>query len=79
MGGRGIAVTTVAPGFVDAGMGDPVMAGPEGGDEIRAQSPLGRVATAEEVAQAVFYFASPAAEFASGAILDLFGASYLRS
>jgi 3-oxoacyl-[acyl-carrier protein] reductase len=78
VGHRGIAVTTVAPGFVDAGMADPIMAGPRG-EEIRAQSPLGRVARADEVAQAVLYFASPAAEFASGAILDLFGASHLRS
>jgi 3-oxoacyl-[acyl-carrier protein] reductase len=76
--GHGIAVTTVAPGFVDAGMADPIMAGPRG-DEIRAQSPFGRVARADEVAAAVLYLASPAAEFASGAILDLFGASYLRS
>ncbi|MCW2898382.1 MAG: short-chain dehydrogenase/reductase sdr [Streptosporangiaceae bacterium] len=78
VGGCGIAVTTVAPGFVDAGMGDPIMAGPEGA-QIRAQSPFGRVARADEVAQAVLYLASPAAEFASGAILDLFGASHLRS
>jgi NAD(P)-dependent dehydrogenase (short-subunit alcohol dehydrogenase family) len=78
VGDRGIAVTTVAPGFVDAGMADPIMAGPRG-EEIRAQSPLGRVARADEVAQAVLYLASPAAEFASGAILDLFGASHLRS
>ena len=33
----------------------------------------------EEVAAAVLYLASPAAEFASGAILDLNGASYLRT
>ena len=78
VGHQGIAVTTVAPGFVDAGMADPIMAGPRG-EELRAQSPFGRVARADEVAQAVLYLASPAAEFASGAILDLFGASYLRS
>jgi NAD(P)-dependent dehydrogenase (short-subunit alcohol dehydrogenase family) len=78
VGHHGIAVTTVAPGFVDAGMADKLMAGPKAAP-IRAQSPFGRVARADEVAQAVLYLASPAAEFASGAILDLFGASYLRS
>ena len=52
--------------------------GPEG-DEIRAQSPFRRVAEAEEIAAAVLYLASPQAEWASGAILDLNGASYLRS
>jgi NAD(P)-dependent dehydrogenase (short-subunit alcohol dehydrogenase family) len=49
------------------------------GAAIRAQSPLGRVARPAEVAAAVFYLASPQAEWASGAILDLNGASYLRS
>jgi NAD(P)-dependent dehydrogenase (short-subunit alcohol dehydrogenase family) len=48
------------------------------GDVIRAQSPFGRVATVEEVAAAVVYLASPEAEWVSGAVLDLNGASYLR-
>ena len=48
------------------------------GDEIRAQSPFGRVARASEIAAAVLYLASPQAEWASGTIIDLNGASYLR-
>ena len=48
------------------------------GDAIRAQSPFNRVATAAEVAAAVIYLASPEAEWSSGAVLDLNGASYLR-
>jgi 3-oxoacyl-[acyl-carrier protein] reductase len=75
---HGIAVATVAPGFVDTEMAAEALAGPDG-DEIRAQSPFGRVARPEEVAQAVLYLASPGAEFASGAVLDLNGASYLRT
>ena len=51
---------------------------PPRGDEIRAQSPFGRVAEPEEIAAAVLYLASAQAEWASGAILDLNGASYLR-
>ena len=43
------------------------------------QAAFGRVARPEEVAAAVLYLASPQAEFASGAILDLNGASYLRT
>jgi 3-oxoacyl-[acyl-carrier protein] reductase len=73
-----VAVATVAPGFVDTEMAAEHLAGP-GGDGIRAQSPFGRVATPEEVAAAVLFLASPSAEFASGAILDLNGASYLRT
>jgi 3-oxoacyl-[acyl-carrier protein] reductase len=75
---QGIAVATVAPGFVDTDMAAGHLHGARG-DEIRAQSPFDRVATAEEIAAAVLYLASPEAEWASGAILDLNGASYLRS
>jgi 3-oxoacyl-[acyl-carrier protein] reductase len=75
---RGIAVATVAPGYVDTDMAADHLGGPAG-DGIRAQSPFRRVARAEEVAAAVLYLASPQAEWASGAILDLNGASYLRS
>jgi 3-oxoacyl-[acyl-carrier protein] reductase len=51
--------------------------GPEGAAR-KAESPFNRVATAEEIAEAVVYLASPSAQWASGAILDLNGASYLR-
>jgi 3-oxoacyl-[acyl-carrier protein] reductase len=74
----GIAVATVAPGFVDTDMAAGHLDGARGA-EIRAQSPFDRVATADEIAAAVLYLASPEAEWASGAILDLNGASYLRS
>jgi 3-oxoacyl-[acyl-carrier protein] reductase len=50
-----------------------------GGDKVKAESPFGRVAQPDEIAAAVLYLASPQAEWASGAILDLNGASYLRS
>jgi NAD(P)-dependent dehydrogenase (short-subunit alcohol dehydrogenase family) len=75
---HGITVAVVAPGFVDTERVAPRLAG-ESGAAIRAQSPLGRVATPEEVADAVVYLASPGSEFATGAILDLNGASYLRT
>jgi 3-oxoacyl-[acyl-carrier protein] reductase len=78
LGPRGIAVGTVAPGFVETEMAAERLTSPDG-DEIRAQSPFGRVARPEEVAAAVVYLASPGAEWASGTIIDLNGASYLRS
>jgi NAD(P)-dependent dehydrogenase (short-subunit alcohol dehydrogenase family) len=77
LGPLGIAVATVAPGYVDTDMAAEHLGGPDG-DKIRAQSPFRRVATAQEVAAAVLYLASPQAQWASGAILDLNGASYLR-
>jgi NAD(P)-dependent dehydrogenase (short-subunit alcohol dehydrogenase family) len=75
---HGIAVASVAPGFVDTDMAASRLAGPDG-DALRAQSPFGRVGRPAEIAAAVVYLASPEAEWASGAILDLSGASYLRT
>jgi len=72
-----IAVSAVAPGFVATDMTNEHLKPPRG-DEIRAQSPFGRVAEPEEIAAAVLYLASARAEWASGAVLDLNGASYLR-
>jgi 3-oxoacyl-[acyl-carrier protein] reductase len=74
---HGITVASVAPGYVETDMTSRELA-TEAGDVIRAQSPFNRVATAQEVADAVLYLASARAEWASGAILDLNGASYLR-
>jgi 3-oxoacyl-[acyl-carrier protein] reductase len=74
----GIAVATVAPGYVETDMAAEHLRS-ERGDEIRAQSPFNRVATPEEIAAAVLYLASPQADWASGTIIDLNGASYLRS
>jgi NAD(P)-dependent dehydrogenase (short-subunit alcohol dehydrogenase family) len=75
---QGIWVGTVAPGFVQTEMAREVLDGP-GGAAVRAQSPFGRVARPEEVASAVLWLASPEARFASGTIIDVNGASYLRS
>ncbi|MBA2716163.1 MAG: SDR family oxidoreductase [Propionibacteriales bacterium] len=75
---HGITVGTVAPGFVETYMVRNTLVGPAG-DGIRAQSPFGRVARPEEVASAVVWLASPDARFASGTIIDVNGASYLRS
>jgi len=77
LGPHRIAVTTIAPGWTATDMAADTLAGPRG-EAIRTESPLGRVATPEEVARAVLYLASPEAELASGAVLDFNGASYLR-
>ena len=76
LGARGIAVTTVAPGFVETEMAGPLDG--EHGDALRGQSPFGRIAQPEEIAAAIAFLASPEAEWVSGGIIDLNGASYLR-
>jgi 3-oxoacyl-[acyl-carrier protein] reductase len=50
----------------------------ERGELRRAESPLGRIATAEEIAAAVVYLASSQAAMTSCTVLDINGASYLR-
>ena len=75
---HGIGVMTIAPGWVATDMSNEELKRPRG-QEILTQSPFGRVARPEEVAAAAVFFASPDAEFTSGAVLDINGASYLRT
>lgn len=74
----GVFIYTVAPGFVETDMASGIL-NSERGDEIRSQSPLGRVAKPAEVARAVVLLASEGTEFMTGCILDVNGASYLRT
>lgn len=77
LGPRGIAVTTVAPGFADTDMAAAALSG-DGAERRASESPIGRIARVEEIAAAVVYLASPLAEIATGTVLDLNGASHLR-
>ena len=73
-----IFVYVVAPGYVETDMASAQLAGPEG-DAIRGESPLGRVASPEEVARTVVFLASEGTDYLTGCIVDINGASYLRS
>ena len=72
-----IYVTAVAPGWVEGGMAREALEGPEA-EAVRQQSPVGRVALPGEVAYTVAFLASEGAEFLTGAVVDINGASYLR-
>jgi 3-oxoacyl-[acyl-carrier protein] reductase len=73
-----IFVFVVAPGFVETEMAAPYLEGPEG-EAIRNQSPLGRVAKPEEVARTVLFLASEGSDYLTGCVVDINGASYLRT
>jgi 3-oxoacyl-[acyl-carrier protein] reductase len=75
---HGVFVHTVAPGFVETERVAPRLTGPAG-EAIRQQSPLGRVARPDEVARTVLFLAAPGTEFLTGCIVDVNGASYLRT
>ena len=78
LGPHGVFVYAVAPGWVETDMARRHLVGPEG-DEIRAQSPLDRVARPEEIARTVGFLAVDDTEYLTGSIVDVNGASYLRS
>lgn len=73
-----IFVTAVAPGWVETDMARAALDSPAG-EAILRQSPLNRVARPEEVAHTILFLASQSAEFLTGSIVDVNGASYLRS
>ena len=75
---HGVAVGSVLPGFVETEMARHVLDG-ERGDAVRAQSPAGRVALPHEVAAAVVFLAGEHAFWSTGAVVDVNGASYLRT
>jgi 3-oxoacyl-[acyl-carrier protein] reductase len=74
----GVLVYCIAPGWVETEMAAGILAGPRG-DEIRSQHPLGRMTSAEEVASAIVFCALDAPAAMTGSILDVNGASYLRT
>jgi len=74
---RGIFVYAVAPGWVATDMAQDFLDS-EAGAGIKAQSPLNRVARPEEIAETVCFLASSEAEYLTGSIIDVNGASYLR-
>jgi len=74
LGPHNIFVMAVAPGFVETERVKEIVEK----TGARQQSPLGRVALPEEVAYTIVFLASAGAEFLTGGIVDINGASYLR-
>jgi 3-oxoacyl-[acyl-carrier protein] reductase len=75
VGSRNITVNCVAPGFIDTDM---TRALPDAQRQaLIGHIPLGRLGTAEDIAQAVVFLASPAAAYVSGATLHVNGGMYM--
>ncbi len=75
--GENILAFAVCPGFTMTGMAEDYVSS-RGGDKLLADIPLGRVATADEVAETVRWLAVDAPPSATGAVIDVNGASYVR-
>ena len=72
-----ILVNCVAPGWVGTDMSNPVLDTKAGRKFALAQIPLGRVATAEEVAGPILFLASDLATFITGEVVNVNGGSVL--
>ncbi|SDZ17565.1 NAD(P)-dependent dehydrogenase, short-chain alcohol dehydrogenase family [Asanoa ishikariensis] len=78
LGQHNIFVTAVAPGYVDTDMAAPYLNGPRG-EAIRNETAIGRIADVDEVAKLVVFLATPGTESMTGGVIDINGASYLRT
>ena len=67
----------VTPGFTVSEMTEDYLQG-RGGAQILADIPLGRVATTDEVAEVIRWAATDAPPSATGTVIDVNGASYVR-
>jgi NAD(P)-dependent dehydrogenase (short-subunit alcohol dehydrogenase family) len=72
-----ILAFAVCPGFTMTGMAEDYVES-RGGAKLLADIPLGRVADAAEVAETVRWLAVDAPASATGAVIDVNGASYVR-
>jgi 3-oxoacyl-[acyl-carrier protein] reductase len=75
VGSRGITVNAVAPGFIDTDMTRALT--PEQRSALTGQIPLERLGTAEDVAAAVLFLASPQASYITGETLHVNGGLYM--
>jgi 3-oxoacyl-[acyl-carrier protein] reductase len=77
LAGQGILVNSVAPGWVATDMSNPVLDTKAGQKMAAAAIPLGRPATAEEVAGPILFLASELANFMTGEVINVNGGSVL--
>ena len=72
----GIRVNCVAPGWVDTEMSVPAY-GPENRERIRESIPIGRIASAEDIAGPILFLCSDLARHITGEVLNVNGGSVL--
>ena len=74
VGTRGITVNAIAPGFIETDMTDSLSS--EQKDTLALQIPMGRLGTADEVAQAVLFLAGDTGSYITGQTLHVNGGMY---
>jgi 2-deoxy-D-gluconate 3-dehydrogenase len=71
--GRGVNVNAVAPGYMDTELNTALLADPARSEAISSRIPAGRWGTPADIAGAVVYLSSPAADYVHGVILPVDG------
>jgi 3-oxoacyl-[acyl-carrier protein] reductase len=72
---RNIQVNAVAPGFIDTAMSQAI---PQKEREMLIRAiPMERLGTAEDIAGAVLFLASPASDYITGQVLNVNGGMYM--
>ncbi len=77
LGAYGITVNSVAPGWVDTEMSAAALRDARELEKINAAIPLGRVATADDVAGAILFLASDLARHITGEVVNVNGGAVL--
>jgi len=72
---KGITVNAVAPGFIETDMVSGMPEAPL--DQVRANTPMGRLGKPEEIADAVVFLASPRSSYVTGQVLAVNGGMYM--
>jgi 3-oxoacyl-[acyl-carrier protein] reductase len=75
VGSRGITVNVVAPGFIVTDMTDAL--GEAAREALLKQVPLGKLGSADDIAHAVAFLASPQAGYITGETLHVNGGMYM--
>lgn len=73
LGGDGIQVNAIAPGFVKTNFSKAIWANPSINDSIVERTPAGRMASPEEMTGIALYLASSASDFTTGAVFAIDG------
>ena len=74
VGGRGITVNAIAPGFIETDMTDSLPDDQKAA--LAAQIPMGRLGTADEVAQAVLFLAGDSGSYITAQTIHVNGGMY---
>lgn len=75
IGSRGITVNAIAPGYIDTDMTDALRDKIK--EEIKANIPLGRIGTPEDIAGVVTFLSSDAGNYITGQVISVDGGMHI--